>query len=230
MEGYDHPNRLLIAVDCLVFTFIEGRLHLLIIRNTSASYSHEWSLMGDFINHDETLDEAAARVLAHLTGVSGVYLEQFRAFGSLDRDEIERTISVAYYALVNHEDVDRQITSDYSARWASVFDLPVLGFDHSEMVTAALRRLRYRAIHEPVILQMLGDRFTLTELQASYESIFQTAIDAGNFRRRLRRMNYLEQLAEKDQRYSKKGAYLYRFREDLFAEAVAGGAEFLLKP
>jgi len=230
MEGYDHPHRLLVSVDCLVFTFIDGRLHLLIIRNTSPHYSHEWSLMGDFINAGESLDEAAARILTYLTGVSGVYLEQFRAFGAIDRDEIERVVSVAYYALVNHKHVDGQITGDYSVRWVSVFDLPDLGFDHSDMVTAALRRLRYRAIHEPVILQMLGDRFTLTQLQAAYESIFQTTIDAGNFRRRLRRMNYLEQLAEKDPRHSKKGAYLYRFREDLFADAVAGGAEFLLKP
>jgi hypothetical protein len=230
MEGYDHPDRLLVAVDCLVFCFIDGRLHLLITRNQCPRYHHEWSLMGDFILRNESLDEAAVRILMQLTGVSGVYLEQFRAFGDIDRDKIERTISVAYYALVNHADVDRQITADYQARWVPVYDLPPLGFDHSEMVTAALRRLRYRAIHEPVILQMLGDRFTLTELQAAYESIFQTTIDAGNFRRRLRRMNYLEQLDEKDQRYSKKGAYLYRFREDLFAEAVAGGAEFLLKP
>lgn len=230
MQGHDHPDRLLIAVDCIIFGFLNGQMHILIIRREEEPYRGEWALMGGFLHIDESLDDAAARVLKKLTGVTGVYLEQFRAFGDVDRDGIERTVSVAYYALVRHEEVQVQLSADYGARWAPLYELPPLVFDHRDMVTAALRRLRYRAIHEPVAFQLLPERFTLSQLQTLYESIFNTGIDAGNFRRRLRKMPYLEQLDEKDLSTSKKGAYYYRLRLDQFEEAVDQGHEFLLKP
>jgi len=230
MEAHDHPDRLLIAVDCIVFGVIDGRLSLLLVREKGDGSNRPWSLMGQFLHRNESLDGAAKRVLLELTGLSGMYLEQYRAFGRVDRDPVERTIAVGYYALVDYEQVDRPNTPDYDVRWAPVADLPPLALDHAGMVTAALRRLRYRAIHEPVVFQLLPDRFTLTQLQAAYESIFATDIDAGNFRRRLRKMNYLEQLNEKDQRHSKKGAYYYRYRPDLFERAVANGGGFLLRP
>ena len=61
----------------------------------------EWSLMGGFVQKDESVDDAAKRVLAELTGWENVYMEQVGTFGAIDRDPGERVISVAYYALLN---------------------------------------------------------------------------------------------------------------------------------
>ena len=230
MKAYDQQDRLLVAVDCIIFGFREGKLNLLLIRRDFAPRKGEWSLMGGFLRKNEGLDAAAARVLQELTGLEEVYLEQFKAFGDVNRDEAERTVSVGYYALVEQDIADKHLSKDYAARWVSINDIPPLVFDHREMVDAALRRLRHRATHEPVGFELLPNKFTISQLQSLYEGIFGTTIDAGNFRRRLRKMDYLERLGEKDTSGSRKGAWYYHFVAERYAAAKLQGADFLLKP
>ncbi|WP_116125469.1 NUDIX hydrolase [Lewinella sp. IMCC34183] len=230
MKAYDKQEKVLVAVDCIIFGFYEGQLNLLLIRRDFEPRRGEWSLMGGFLRESESLDDAAARVLRELTGLDQVYLEQFRAFGEVNRDEGERTVSVGYYALINQENVQPQLSADYAAHWVPLNEIPPLIFDHSDMVKAALRRLRHRATHEPVGFELLPEKFTLTQLQWLYEAIFGTPIDAGNFRRRLRKMDYLQRLNEKDTTNSRKGAWYYQFVSEGYAMAKRNGADFLLKP
>ncbi len=230
MQHYDHPDRLLVAVDCIVFGFAAGQLQLLLIRRDFAPHRGAWSLMGGFLHRDESLAAAAHRVLRELTGLDEIYLEQFRAFGEVDRDSVERTVSVGYYALVDRAAVSPQLSDRYAAHWVPIDAIPPLIFDHAEMVSLALERLRYRAMHEPVGFGLLPERFTLSQLRELYEAIFGRAIDPGNFRRRLRNMDFLVRTDEKDFRGSRRGAWLYRFQADRYAEAKEAGFSFLLKP
>lgn len=230
MKTYDYAYRPLVAVDCTIFGFRDGKLNLLLVRRDIEPRRGEWSLMGGFLQAHESLDEAAARVLQQRTGLQEVYLEQFKAFGAVDRDEAERTVTVGYYALVDQEKAEVQLSTDYAAHWVPITDVPPLIFDHNEMVQAALRRLRHRATHEPVGFELLPAKFTLTQLQSLYEAIFGTSIDAGNFRRRLRKMDYLQRLDEKETNSSRKGAWYYRFVTEDYKLAKQNGADFLLKP
>ena len=68
----------------------------------------QWSLMGGFIQENESADDAAKRVLSELTGLENVYMDQIGAFGAVDRDPGERVISLAYYALININEYDRE--------------------------------------------------------------------------------------------------------------------------
>lgn len=230
MNVYDHPDLIRIAVDCIILGFHEDQLQLLVIKRETDPHKGGWSLMGGQLRGEESLDAAAARVLRTLTGLREVYLEQFMTFGEVDRDERGRIVSVGYYALVDYERATQRLSPDYSAHWVPITEIPGLVFDHNDMVDEALTRLQYRATHEPVVFDLLPERFTLNTLQAAYASIFARRIDAGNFRRRLRKMNYLERLPEKDVTTSRKGSYYYRFNPELFAEAVEAGQVFLLKP
>ena len=230
MSAYPHSDRLLIAVDCIIFGFVDRQLQVLVVKREHEQLQHDWSLMGGWLHREESLDEAAARVLRALTGLTGVFMAQHRTFGEVRRDTVERTVSVGYYALVDHEKVSEQLSDEHSAHWVPVYDLPSMLFDHDEMVATALNRLRYRATHEPIAFRLLPERFTLSDLQRLYEAIFATDIDAGNFRRRLRKMKYLRQSDEKDLSTSKKGAYYYSFDRDAYQAARDEGAEFLLKP
>lgn len=230
MQNYPAQDRLLLAVDCIIFGFWEDQLNLLLIRRDFEPHRGEWSLMGGFLRREENLSAGAKRVVNSLTGLQDVYLEQFQTFGKVDRDTVERTVSVGYYALVNQERTSAQLSDQYAACWTPLTDLPPLVFDHEEMVSAALAALRYRATHEPVGFELLPEYFTLTQLQRLYEAIFKQSIDAGNFRRRLRRMDFLEQTNEKDFSESRRGAWYYRFRPDDYAAARRDGIPFLLKP
>lgn len=227
---YQDHERLLVAVDCIIFGFNRTGLKLLLIKRDFEPEKGKWSLMGGFVEPSESLNDAADHILHKLTGLTDVYLEQFYGFGEVDRDPVERTISIAYYALVNIHQHDKQLVEKYSAKWFAIDDLPELIFDHQQMVEAAKARLRYRASHEPVGFEMLPEKFTLPELQHMYEDIYESPLDKRNFRRRILSMDILIKTDEKQKKYSKKGAFLYRFDKQKYDAQLKDGANFIFKP
>lgn len=226
-EDYDH---VLVAVDCIIFGFDRENLKLLLVKRDFEPEKGKWSLMGGFLDQNESLDEAAARVLNKLTGLKNVYLEQLHGFGEVDRDPVERTISIAYYALINIHHHDKDLVKKYGAHWFSMDQLPDLIFDHNEMVEAAKSRLRYKASHQPVGFELLPDKFTLPELQQLYEAIYETSLDKRNFRRRILSMDVLIKTDEKQKKYSKKGAFLYKFDTKKYDEKINEGNNLIFKP
>lgn len=187
-----------------------------------------WSLPGGFIQANESSEEAATRVLTSLTGLNTLYMEQFHLFSSVNRDPGQRVLSVAYYALVNVEDYDRELVTKHNAYWRNINDLPELIFDHSEMVQMALKRLRHKASTEPVGFELLPEQFTVPQLQALYEAIYGRFIDKRNFRKKIQSMNFLEKSDLKDKSTSKRGAFLYTFNKERYEEAIESGFSFTL--
>src|SRR6188768_2410312 len=100
MKHYIGQEHVLLAVDCVIFGFDGQDLKILLIKRGFNPEKNKWSLMGGFVQANETLDQAANRVLKELTGLENVYLEQLHAFSDVTRDPEERTISVAYFALI----------------------------------------------------------------------------------------------------------------------------------
>src|ERR1700754_3685984 len=90
-----------ISVDCVIFGFDEDELKVLLIKSDLENFDGKWSLLGDLIDSNETLDGAAYRVLRERTGLEDVYLEQVKSFGEIDRHPAARIITVAYCSLVN---------------------------------------------------------------------------------------------------------------------------------
>ncbi len=123
----------------------------------------------------------------------------------MDRDPGERVLSVAYYALINIEDYDRELVQKHNAFWRNINDLPPLIFDHDQMLNAALRRLRRKASTEPIGFNLLPEKFTVPQLQRLYEAIYGKLIDKRNFRKKLNTMYFLEKSDEKDKSCSKRG-------------------------
>ncbi len=209
MNKYVKQTRLLAAVDCIIFGFDGSILKLLLIKRAFLPEKGKWSLMGGFVQPDETCLESANRVLTSLTGLKGVYLEQLRTFSKPGRDPVERTLSVAYFALIDIHKYEKQITDQYHPEWYDLDKLPPLVFDHGEWVTMAITRLRYKAAIHPILFELLPERFTIPQLQALYEGVFGTEFDKRNFSRKLLSTGLLIKLAEKDKMSSKKGAFYY---------------------
>lgn len=226
-KGRDH---ILVALDCIIFGFDRKTLKLLLIKRDFEPEKGNWSLMGGFLKRDESLDEAAGRILHTLTGLKNIYLEQLYAFGEIERDPVERTVSIAYYALIDIHKHDKELVEKYSARWFPMNKLPDLIFDHEEMVDAAQKRLRYKASHQPVGFELLPEKFTLPELQELYEAIYETSLDKRNFRRRMLSMDVLVKTDEKQKKYSKKGAFLYKFDQEKYLKKVTNGDNLIFKP
>jgi len=222
--SYDvtHYERPSVTVDVVLFALRDQELQVLLVRRSGWPYQGYWAIPGGFVHMEESLDEAALRELEEEAGVSDVYLEQLYTFGGPDRDPRTRVITVAYMAVVSADQISLRAGSDAAeARWWSMSALPGrLAFDHAEILSYALTRLRYKLEYTAVGFQLLPEEFTLPELQTAYEIILGEKLDKANFRKKLARGNVVESTG----RYRETGgrpAELYRYREDAVAEVKA---------
>jgi len=230
------PNKISnISVDCVVFGYdtITKSLNVLLIKRYLESEEKEvlvddYVLTGYHVYEDETLDDSATRVLKELTGLTNQYKKQFKAFGDPDRLLSEkdliwidkeafslRTITIAYYFLLKTEDVD-VTRNKYQAKWFPLRSLPELGFDHKKIIEEAHEDLKTKCLAEPIIFELLPDKFTINDVQDLYESILGIEIDNRNFRRKLINKKYIIPLDEKQVGVSKKPAQLYMFSKDIY--------------
>lgn len=230
IHSYKNEDKAFIAVDCIIFGFDldQEELKLLLIKRDFEPMKGHWSLMGGFLKRNENLDEAAARVLYHLTGLHDIYMEQLSAFSKVDRDPADRTVSVAYYALINIGDHNRELIEQYSAKWFNLSELPDLIFDHNEMVRAAIKRLQYKTSIQPIGFELLPEKFTMRHLQKLYEAILRENIDKRNFSKKINALDILIKLNEKDMESSKKGSFLYKFDQKKYLKKVSNGFVFKL--
>ena len=113
MTYYSQHSKVWVSVDCIIFGFDEGKLRVLIGRRHMDPGRGEWSLYGGFVRSDESINDAANRVLFDLTGLRNLYMRQVGAFGSVDRDPGERVISIAYYALINVKDYEDELRKEH---------------------------------------------------------------------------------------------------------------------
>jgi 8-oxo-dGTP diphosphatase len=230
MKLYSKHSKHLVAVDSIIFGYdiSEKELKLLLIKRSFNPAKGKWSLAGGFIEHDESLDVAASRVLNSLTGLGNVYMKQLYSYGNIDRDPGARVISVAYWALIKIKDIDKERTQMNGSHWQSLNKLPKLIFDHDDMVTRALKELQLQIKIKPVGFELLPQKFTLVQLVDLYEAIYQKSIDKRNFRKKILSMDILEKLDEKERETSKRGAYYYRFIKERYKTLVSNGFYFNL--
>ena len=216
---YNINPQFYVSVDCIIFGFDKGSLKLLLLKRNFEPAKGSWSLMGGFVQDGESVDDATKRVLAELTGLENVYMEQVGTFGEVDRDPGERVISVAYYALININEYDRNLVQQHNAHWAEINEIPPLVFDHPQMVKQARIMLQKKASSEPIGFNLLPSLFTLFQLQSLYEAIYGEPLDKRNFRKRVADLNYIEKTDKIDKTGSKRGAALYKFNENAYRKA-----------
>jgi len=188
---YEH---MAVTTDCVIFTFEDRQLKVLLIRRGGEPYKGQWAFPGGFLKMNENAKEGALRELREETSLTPSAIEQLGVFSDVNRDPRERVITIAWYALVRPSDVLGGDDAD-EARWFPVNNLPPLAFDHSQILNAAMERLR-RDIHfQPVGFDLLGEEFSIPELQAIYEAILGVKFDRRNFQRKILSSGILEEAA-----------------------------------
>ncbi len=230
LESYDagvfeHPS---VTVDVVLIIAARDALWSLLVERAEHPCRGCWALPGGFVGLEESLDAAAARVLAAKAGLEGLFLEQLYTFGRPDRDPRTRVITVAYYALVAGERLvgeDREWKMELArivVPWkgetggaVAVTDAagePLeLAFDHAEILGTAVKRLRGKLDYSPVAFQLLPEKFTLRQLQTVHETILGRPLNKDSFRRRLMASGSLEATGEKERQVGYRPAALFRF-------------------
>ncbi len=163
---------------------------------------------------DELFHDTCSRILKDKLGMTNLFLEQLYSFDEKYRDPRGRVISTAYYSLINPEKfefVAGNMAND--VRWFKTTDIPKLGFDHAEILAAAIQRLKSKILYYPVGFELLDDLFTMTELHELYETILGIAIDRRNFRRKILDSNYLFNTGIKREGLKNRHPELYKFNK-----------------
>ena len=227
MEYYKDEPKTLLAVDCIIFGFDGESLQILLIKRGFEPEINKWSLMGGFVQPDESPDEAASRILFKLTGLEDVYMEQSAVFGKPHREKIDRVVSISYFALIDSKEYQHLNTEEFKAKWFPIDEYPELIFDHVDMINTAKRLLRSKAALYPILFELLPEKFTLPQISNLYEAVYDIVIDKRNFNRKLLSSNLLIKLNEKDKENSKKGAYYFVLNKDIYKDQIMSFLRYL---
>lgn len=211
LKKWDKPA---VSISLLIFTINNGQLEIVLIRRLRDPFEDYWSIPGDLIYSDESLRSAAERILYEKTGIADVYLEQSKAFGTVDRDPRGRVITIAYFALLPKDKFDLAKAPDaLHASWVSVKKLPRLAFDHKKIITTTLEKMERELKSTNIAQGLLPKEFRLTQLQEVYEALYQKKIDKRNFRKKILSLGIIEPTGQVFRKGNYRPARLYMFKK-----------------
>ncbi len=196
--------------------------------------------------NEESLSQAAARILEERTTLNNIFLQQFYTFGDnedrvlgwrskifdpefireygADNWLLKRTIGIGYYALIEFSKANIRPDIMYDEFvWRSVAELPALLFDHNEMVEKALETMRFQLYHQPIGYNLLPEIFTLPEIQSLYETILGKSLHRRNFPTKLMSLGILFKTGEKRKIGQHRSPFLYRFDKEKYEAALKSG-------
>ena len=224
-----------ISVDTVIFGFNGDQLKVLLLK---MKFNQQWFLPGGYMKKEENLESAAIRVLRERTQLDKIFLQEFAVFSELNRSEEtfkdfpddlwhkKRFISVGYYALVNHKDVS-PIGDELSEScdWIILDELENqnITMDHKQIIEKALNTLREQISYKPIGLNLLPEKFTLSELQKLYEAILGRTLNRGNFYRKIKNIGILKKLDEKRKGGAHKAPDLYTFDQVNYFKILENG-------
>ncbi len=219
-----------ISVDCVIFGFDGKALNVLLIKRQQRNEvgdKEDYKLPGSMIYENETLSQAAYRVLGQTTGLENIYLKQLHVFSDPERvrgEDLEwlndfyqintsRVVTVAYYSLVKLNNRILSYTMRKKARWMDVQSIRQLGLDHKEIVMCALETLSRELMQSPIAFELLPKKITIRQLQNLYEAVLGIEIDNRNFRKKILASGYLVATNEREQGVAHKPAQYYIFNK-----------------
>lgn len=208
----------LVGVDIALFSVDQGRLQVLLVRRAEEPAAKQWALPGGILKPhlDNSLEAAARRVLAHKVSVELPLIEEVCTFSGPDRDPRGWSVSVLFYALLPRDKVNALVRNKVEAlEWVGA-SAPGhrLAFDHAEHLTAAVAKLRAKVEADKLPLHLLPEKFTLTQLQRTIETILGRELDKSSFRRQIKTSSDLIELDDYE-RGAQRPAKLFRASDGL---------------
>lgn len=209
-----------IYVNIVTFTVEDKMVKVLLVKRREEPFVGQWIIPGGVVYNNESIDAAAIRELKEKTGLEGVFLQQFYAFGEPYRDPRMRMVSIGHLALIdkNRVEILQQTPDTLDARWYAINDVPKLGFDHNEMLQKAIQNLRNIVTKTNLVKDLLPENFTLPQLQKIYEAILNKNLDRRNFRRKFVNLGLIKPTGNKEFVKGHRPADYYQFVDKEYKE------------
>ena len=177
---------------CAIFGFDGVELRLLLFKRAREPFEGKWELPGGRLSHDESAENCIKRELHDTLGLSPKLLRQVQTFSNHPDNPDGKGITVLFYKLINPEKFSGIIFKGgekYSdAQWF-VLNRPIrkefMYFDHLDLVSAFVEKLKIDLRHFPVAFELLDEQFTIKQLQTVYEEILNKKFDRANFHKKM---------------------------------------------
>lgn len=216
-----------LTVDAVVFGYENGIISVLLIKRKYQPFKGKWAIPGGFVMNDESLEQAVERELLEETGLEINYLEQLYTFGEINRDPRFRVVSVAYFGLIRPDIFKIFASTDAEeVGWFNINELPELSFDHVEILKMSINRLQGKITYQPIGFELLDKKFPFSDLEKLYTTLLGREIDRRNFRKKILRLNVLDELDEKVSKGSGRPANLFQFNKKRYYQLKEEGIIF----
>ena len=219
-----------VAVDAIVFGYSKkDGVSVLLIQRKYEPFKSAWAIPGGFVLESESLEEAVRRELVEETGVQLNYLEQLYTFGEPERDPRQRIISVAYFGLVKTSQYKelKASTDAENAKWFSIKKIPALAFDHKQILSIAIERLRTKVRYQPIGFELLDKKFPFSDLEKLYTALLDKDINRRNFSKKILSFGFLEETGELSISVGKgRPSKMYQFNQKRYKELLKEGFHF----
>lgn len=223
-----------ISVDCTIFGFHKDKLKVLLLKYYDIDL---WSVPGGFVFTHENLRDAAKRVLYERTHLQDIFLDQFHTFGRINRTDnnvhrtllknkgievppdhwiFQRFVTVGYCSLIDYTLTDT-FPDEFNeiCQWFEVDQLPPMAFDHERLIEIGLKHLRKNLATQIVAYNLLPEKFTMSDLQALYETVLNEKFRRNNFQRKMLSIGTLERLEKLYTGSANKAPFLYKFKNNV---------------
>lgn len=210
-EKHPRPH---VTVDIVPLVIHDERLCVLLAARDKEPYAGRLALLGGYVHvqEDATAGAAARRVLRDKAGITQLYVEQLSTFSGPDRDPRGWSLSIAYFSLSPYDRVAGAVERG-AVQLVAVEDAGDLPFDHDAIVAAAVERMRGKGAYSDLPARLLGDDFTMRELQHAYQIAMGETVNEDGFRKKILQHGFIEPTGGKrHDPGAKKPGQLYRLK------------------
>ena len=205
-----------IHVISALFTVEKGITKVLIIKRKYDPYQGMWALVSGALYNDEEVLDGLKRELKEKTGIENIHLELFNIFSSIHRSPVMRMVGIAYLGIVDKEKFHllKETLKTTDADWVPIDKIPLLAFDHNEILKEAIEVLKVRIRKTDLLKHLYPNGFTMPEIQKVYESILGVTFDRRNFRKKLLSTGMIKETNREERFEGNKPAKVYIFEEN----------------
>lgn len=205
-----------------LFTVEKGVVKVLLVRRTNTPYKGCWSLVGGALYNNEDLEDGIKREIFEKTGLIGIDVYMYKTFGKINRSPVQRMVALGYIGVIDSKRVNilTETLKTSDADWFPIDKIPVLAYDHEEILDASIEELKVRIIESNILKALYPDGFTMPEIQKVYETILEKQLDKRNFRKKILSLGLIEETNKYVTFEGTKPAKVYKFKKNIKNKSV----------
>lgn len=203
-----------------LFTFDKGEIKVLLFKKQDEPFKGYWMLPSNLMLNKETLEECANETLKEKVGVTDIYKETCDIFSDVGRIPETRIVGISVLGIIDTVKANMTFDIKEEAEWFNINSIPKTIYDNGIIIEKSVNKLKKELLNTKMLKIFFPSDFTLPELQKLFEQILNKQLDRRNFRKKILKLDIIEDTMEKNISMTGRPAKLYRFKDiedkDLF--------------